>query len=113
MIKLIIMFKRRAGMTQQAFRDYRQQVHAPLLLAIPETKQFIRRFVVSYPIVVSGHPEPAYDALVEGWFDSTSDLEAFYSFENFMKTVDPDHINFIDLASAVRFVSEETVVIEQ
>ena len=111
MIKLIILFKRRAGMTQQEFRDYRRNVHAPLLLAIPETQQFIRRFVVSYPIDRPGIPAPEFDVLVEGWFDSVEDLETFYSSENFMQAVDPDHHNFIDLSSVVRFVSEEIVVI--
>lgn len=111
MVKLIIMFKRRVGMSQQTFRDYRRDVHAPLLLAIPETKQFIRRFVVSYPVDVPGNPEPAYDALVEGWFDSLGDLEALYASDNFMRTVDPDHHHFIDLSSVVRLVTEETVVI--
>ena len=111
MVKLIIMFKRLPGMTQQEFRDYRRDVHAPLLLAIPETNRFIRRFVVSYPIVVPNTPDPAYDVLVEGWFDNLDDLETFYSSDNFMQKVDPDHRNFIDLTSVVRFISEETVVI--
>jgi len=111
MVKLIIMFKRVDGMTQQEFRDYRRDVHAPLLLAIPETKQLIRRFVVSYPIEVTNAPAPPYDVLVEGWFDNLDDLETFYSSENFMQKVDPDHRNFIDLKSVVRFVSEEIIVI--
>lgn len=41
-----------------------------------------------------------------------SDLEALYSSDNFMEKIDPDHVNFIDLSSVERFVSEETVVIE-
>lgn len=111
MVKLIIMFKRVTGMTQQEFRDYRRDVHAPLLLAIPETSQYIRRFVVSDPIDMPNTPAPAYDVLVEGWFDNLDDLESFYSSDNFMQKVDPDHKNFIDLTSVVRFVSEEIVVI--
>jgi uncharacterized protein (TIGR02118 family) len=111
MVKLIIMFKRVNGMTQQEFRDYRRDVHAPLLLAIPETSQLIRRFVVSYPIDVPKAPAPPYDVLVEGWFDNVDDLETFYSSENFMQKVDPDHQNFIDLTSVVRFVSEEIIVV--
>ena len=38
MIKLAILLKRRKGMNHQEFLDYRRDIHAPLLLSIPETK---------------------------------------------------------------------------
>ncbi|MEU9757732.1 hypothetical protein AB0D90_32200 [Streptomyces althioticus] len=39
------------------------------------------------------------------------DLNAFYFSENFLKNVDPDHENFIDLNAFGRIISEEEVVI--
>ncbi|WP_456784013.1 EthD domain-containing protein [Erwinia sp. TECH1] len=48
MIKVVIAFKRRQGMSIEEFRNYRRDVHAPLLFAIPEAKK-IRRFVISLP----------------------------------------------------------------
>ncbi|WP_236050234.1 EthD domain-containing protein [Hymenobacter negativus] len=33
---MLITLKRRVGMSQQEFKDYRRDVHEPLLLAIPE-----------------------------------------------------------------------------
>ena len=50
MIKMIITIKRRAGMSHDEFVRYQRDVHRPLLLSIPEARQYIRRFVVSYPI---------------------------------------------------------------
>ena len=111
MIKMLITLKRRDGMTLQEFKDYRSDVHAPLLFAIPEAARYIRRFVVSYPISALGLPEPSYDAVVEAWFDSMEDLDGLYGSENFRTIVDPDHPNFIDMARVGRSISEEIVVV--
>ncbi len=74
MMKMLIGFRRRSGMSVQAFKDYRRDVHAPLLFAIPEAAN-IRRFVVSYPVPAPNWPEPTFDAVVEAWFDTMSDME--------------------------------------
>jgi len=111
MIKIILAFKRREGMSAQEFKDYRRDVHAPLLFAIPEAKK-IRRFVVNYPVAAPGFPEPSYDAVVEAWFDSLHELTELYTCRNFVERVDPDHANFIDLSSVGRVIVEEMVIIE-
>ncbi|ALB62003.1 ethyl tert-butyl ether degradation protein EthD [Cronobacter condimenti 1330] len=111
MIKVVIGFKRRQGMSIQEFRDYRRDVHAPLLLAIPEAKH-IRRFVISYPVDHLPSEEPRFDAVVEAWFDSREDMNKLFQSDNFATRVDPDHVNFIDLTSVVRLVTEELIVIE-
>jgi uncharacterized protein (TIGR02118 family) len=107
---MILALKRRQGMSLQEFKDYRRDVHAPLLFAIPEA-EYIRRFVVSYPVAAPEFSEPSYDMVVEAWFDSLEDLNALYHSENFRTKVDPDHLNFIDLSQVGRIVSEETVVV--
>lgn len=112
MIKMIITLKRRKGMSHREFQDYRREVHAPLLFAIPEADRYIRRFVVSYPVPAPAFGEPSYDAVVEAWFDTMDDLEALYLSENFRSKVEPDHANFIDLSQVGRIISEETIVVE-
>lgn len=111
MIKMIITLKRREGMSLQEFKDYRRDVHAPLLFAIPEADQYIKRFVVSYPVHAPNFPAPSYDAVVEAWFDSLIDLDALYLSENFRVKVDPDHANFIDMTNVGRLISEELLVV--
>lgn len=111
MIKVVITFKRRLGLGIQEFRDYRRDVHAPMLFAIPEAKK-IRRFVISYPIDNSTAGEPWFDAMVEAWFDSHEDMNGLFMSDNFRTKVDPDHLNFIDLTSVVRLVTEELIVVE-
>lgn len=110
MIKVIIAFRRKQGMGVQAFRDYRRDIHAPLLFAIPEAQK-IRRFVVSYPVVADVGPEPAFDAVVEAWFDHVEDMQGLFLSQNFLTRVDPDHDNFIDMTTVIRLVTEEIVVV--
>lgn len=111
MIKMIITLKRRAGMTREEFVHYQRHIHRPLLESIPETQRHLRRFVVSYPVVAEGYPEASYDSVVEAWFNNMDDLNAFYSSDNFLKIVDPDHAAFIDLSAVGRIIAEEEVVI--
>ncbi|MFF9705324.1 EthD domain-containing protein [Streptomyces griseofuscus] len=83
----------------------------PLLMSIPEAKQYIRRFVVSYPVPAPNYPEPDHESVVETWPDTMDDLNALLFCENWLKTVDPDHKNFIDLNGFGSIISEEEVVV--
>lgn len=111
MIKMVITLNRREGMTHEEFVHYQKNIHRPLLLAIPEWEQYVRRFVVSYPVPAPRYPAPAYDSVVEAWFDSMEDLEALFFSDNFLNDVDPDHANFIDLETFGRIISEEEIVV--
>ena len=112
MIKMIITLKRREGMSHEEFVRYQRNIHRPLLESIPETRHYLRRFVVSYPVPATDYPNPSYDSVVEAWFDSREDMHALFFSENFLRKVDPDHIKFIDLTSVGRIVAEEDVVVE-
>ena len=112
MIKMVITLKRRADMSHEEFVHYQREIHRPLLLSIPEARRYIRRFVVSYPIPAPNYSGPDYDSVVEAWFDSLEDMNALYFSDNFLRKVDPDHANFMDLSAYGRIVSEEEVVME-
>jgi uncharacterized protein (TIGR02118 family) len=111
MIKTIITIERREGMSHEEFVHYQREIHRPLLMSIPESHRYIRRFVVSYPIPAPKYSGPDYDSVVEAWFDSIEDMNALYFSENFLSKVDPDHANFMDLSAYGRIVAEEDVVI--
>lgn len=110
MIKMIITIKRREGMTHEEFVRYQREIHRPLLMSIPEAGQYIKRFVVSYPIAAPDYSGPDYDSVVEGWFESMEDMNALYFSKNFLEKVAPDHKNFMDLSGYGRIVCEEDVV---
>ena len=111
MIKMIITIKRRNGMSHEEFVRYQRDVHRPLLMAIPEARRYIRRFIVSYPITAPDYSGPDYDSVVAAWFDSMEDMNALYFSKNFLEKVDPDHKNFMDLSVYGRIVAREDVVV--
>jgi uncharacterized protein (TIGR02118 family) len=112
MIKLLIGFKRKQGMSIEEFQAHCRDVHTPLIYSIPESEK-IRRFVVSCPLPTTTDPEPTYDAIVEVCYDDIDDMEALMQSENFANKVDPDHANFIDFSSAAfRLLTEDIVVVE-
>ena len=106
---MLITIKRRPGMSYDEFVRYQRETHRPLLMSIPEAAQYIRRFVVSYPVTAPGYSGPDYDAVVEAWFDSLEDMDALYSSGNFTTRVAPDHENFMDLTGYGRMVCQEDV----
>jgi uncharacterized protein (TIGR02118 family) len=110
MIKTVVQFKRKQGMSVEEFRNYRQNKHLPLVLSIPEAKK-MSRFVVSHPADPSTSPEPSFDAMLEIWFDTLDDMNALFQSENFLTKVDPDHANFVDPTTVKFVVTEELVVI--
>lgn len=72
MIKLVALVKKRADLSDAAFRDYWLTTHAPLAAAIPGMR--------GYRINIAGDPgaqPPApYDGSAEIWFDDRAAMEA-------------------------------------
>ncbi len=110
MIKIVLALKRAKHLSHDEFVEYQKTKQRPLLMSIPESKQYLRRFVVSYPV---SEPQAGseFDSIVETWFDNMTDLEAFFSSDNFLKVVNPDHENFVDSTSVQQMVCEEDTVI--
>ena len=78
MIKFPFLIKKLAGMSLEAFADYHKNKHAPLFSSIPEVQQYVRKYVASHPILETGFPEPAYDAITEIYFDSFEIINKFF-----------------------------------
>lgn len=111
MLKFSFLIRKTENLTREEFVQYHKYNHAPLFTSIPETKQYVKKYVVSHPAVVPGFPAPLYDGVTDIYFDSLADFNAFFSTRNYLEKVHPDESNFIDLDSVVVLVSEETTVI--
>ncbi|GAA4326897.1 hypothetical protein GCM10023149_30000 [Mucilaginibacter gynuensis] len=111
MIKFSFLIKKLPGMSLETFVDHHKNKHAPLFSSIPEAQQYVRKYVVSHPITEPGSPEPAFDAITDIYFDSFEDYRQFFSSENFLKNVQPDHANFFDERKVVMLTTKETTVI--
>lgn len=96
-------------MSFEAFVEQHKH-HAPLFMSIPETQQYVRKYVVTHAIEAPGFPKPPYDGITELWFDSFDDYHTFFATENYLQKVHPDEGTFIDLARVDVLVTTETVI---
>ena len=107
MIKVVYCITKKPGMSEEQFFDYWHNVHAPIGARIPG----VRRFVQSRRVVVPGdRHEPAFDGLVELWFDDVSALLQARQSPEWKASTD-DEANFIDHTKVAYFVTEERTVI--
>ena len=69
--KILLLMKRKPGMSMEAFRDYYENHHVPLALKYPAANtRYIRRYLVPQPHAESGtNEELPYDVITELWFD--------------------------------------------
>ena len=74
MFKMIILLKKRPGLTADEFAKYWLDTHAPLAQKMPG----LRRYVVN---VVRRPPnrEPDYDGVVELWFDDVDSMKKAFN----------------------------------
>src|SRR5262249_14306025 len=106
MVKTVVFFKRKPGMSVEAFHDYWCTPHAPLVAKMPG----IRRYVQSHTLL-SGYRkgELAYDGVAELWFDDTQAMRALAGTKEYA-AVRADEPNFIDLSTMGTIITEEHVI---
>jgi uncharacterized protein (TIGR02118 family) len=109
MVKLITLVKRKPGISRDAFVRHWQQVHARIAV---EDKSFwnrVRKYVQNY--VTSAESQlPAWDGVVELWFDSQAELDAAFAGEETKKGLIADLDNFVDQTSMISVLTEENVL---
>ena len=106
MIKAVIFFKRRPGMTVEAFQEHWRTRHAGIIARLPG----LRRYVQNHTLV-SGYRkgEPLFDAVAESSFDDTQAMKALLGTPHYAAVL-ADEPNFIDRASMGSIITEEHVV---
>ena len=107
MLKAIVMFKRRTGMTVADFRRYWLEEHPKVVLALPGIRRYVQSHVTDS--AYAGGREPAYDGVAEVWFDDWEALRrSGLSAE--WQAVQADEARFLDPASRTLLVTEEHVI---
>ncbi len=109
MVKAIAFFKRKPGMSVEAFQAYWRSAHAERVVRLPG----LRRYVQSHTLL-SGYRkgEPVYDGIAELWFDDTGAMRALASTPEYA-AVQADEANFIDRATMGLILTEEHVIKEE
>ena len=106
MVKMVAFFKRKPGMSVEAFHNYWRTTHAEIVVRMPG----IRKYVQSHTLL-SGYRkgEPAYDGVAEVWFDGTQAMRALAQTAEYA-AVRADEPNFIDLSTMGSIITEEHVI---
>jgi uncharacterized protein (TIGR02118 family) len=106
MVKMVAFFKRKSGMSVEAFQHYWRTTHAEIVVRMPG----IRKYVQSHTLL-SGYrkDEPAYDGVAEIWFDDTQAMRALAQTAEYA-AVRADEPNFIDLSTMGSILTEEHVI---
>jgi uncharacterized protein (TIGR02118 family) len=108
MFKVMVMIKRKPGMSMEDFIAYYENHHAPLGASkVPNLKRYVRHFIRPYGNEVYGaDAEPPYDVLTEIWFDDEADFErgmAYLTEPGTAAIIGADEENLFDKAS-IRFM---------
>ncbi len=117
MIKFIALLKKKAGMSREAFIEYYENNHVPLIReCIPSISEYRRSYVLSEHMFVAGHnpdvapPAPPFDVITELWF---TDMDKYK--EMHAATADPavgdrirqDEEKFLDRSQMTMFLVDE------
>ena len=107
MIKLVYCITRKAGLTDEEFFRYWQDVHGPIGAQIPG----VRKLVQSHRLAISGDKPADYDGMVELWFDDAQTLlDARQSPQ--WKVSSEDEAKFVDHDKIAYFVSQEHLIVD-
>ena len=109
MIKLVYCITKKAGLTDEEFFHYWENIHGPIGARISR----LRKLVQSHRLTLPGDRyRSGYDGMAELWFD---DLEALLAARQSSewKASTADEANFIDHTKVAYFVSEERIILDE
>lgn len=113
MLKFTFLIRRLEGMSREEFVNYHRNHHAPLFMSIPESAQYVKKYVVSHPVAeIAGFPAADYDAVTDIYFSSMDDFNTFFASDNYKLKVHPDEPNFFKLDEVVCLVCDEKTVVD-
>lgn len=106
MIKTVIFFRRRPGMSLAAFQEHWRTAHAKLVAKLPGIRRYVQNHVLP---AQAGGAVPAFDAVAESSFDDTQAIKALAKSPEYAAVL-ADEPNFIDRATMGMIVTEEHVL---
>lgn len=109
MIKLVYCITKKAGMSEDNFFCYWQNVHGPIGARIPQLRKLVQSRTKTVPGDQCG---PDYDGMAELWFDDVDALLAARRSPEW-KASSEDEANFIDHNKVAYFVTEEHVILDK
>lgn len=103
MIKVIMVVKKKQGISREEFYKYWKNVHGPLVAKhIPNMRKYIQNHFVEIP----GH-EYQGDGIIETWYD---DIESFQKSMEFNKTAEARDLGLGEDWAKIADMSEEPMM---
>jgi uncharacterized protein (TIGR02118 family) len=113
MLKFIIGFQRRRGMTREECHRHLREVHGPLVASEPTFTRHVRGYVQNYALAERPewtHPQFVADGAAELWFDDAETFVTAYAEPLYLERIRPDEANFTDPTRYLAtFAKERTV----
>ena len=114
MIKVIMMMKRKSGMTKDEFSRYWYERHASLLkTVVPEDVLSLwKSYTQNHALELPGRGEPPFDGVVEIGFDNLESFQKWsqWYFSDDAKALREDEDKFMDKSKRISVVAEERVM---
>jgi uncharacterized protein (TIGR02118 family) len=107
MLKFMVVLFKRPELTHEEFRRYLEGVHGPLARQLPG----LRKYKQNYPCGDPNRKPPAWDAIVELYFDDRAAMEAAWASPQGAAS-DADLPAFADLSRTKWSVVDEVSVLE-
>jgi uncharacterized protein (TIGR02118 family) len=106
MYKVVVMLKKRAGMSDSDFRKHYEDIHAPLGLSLmPRARRYTRKYLDSGGSKSSPTVDDAFDVITEAWFQTEEDyLATIAEMQSRRDELDQDEFNLFDRAAARYYV---------
>ena len=107
MLKFMVVIYRHPKLTPEQFRRHLQEIHGPLAKNLPGLRKYVQNIVCRDP----KRQSPAWDAVVELYFDDWSRMEAAWASPQGALS-DADLPAFADLTRTTWSAVEEVTVLE-
>lgn len=112
MFKLIIVAKRKSGMSTDEFREYYEKRHAVLVRKItPMMRRYRRNYLTPLESALTSGEDAPFDCVTEAWFDSEADfqrsLQSLASDAERMSALAKDEENLFDRSTIRIFTALE------
>ncbi|MGA8031127.1 MAG: EthD family reductase [Casimicrobiaceae bacterium] len=106
MVKIVIFFKRKPGVSVEDFQRHWRTTHADLILRLPGITGYVQSRVLASSYRKG---EPAFDGVAESWFESPQALKELAGTPTYAAVL-ADESNFIDPGSMGSIITDEHVV---
>ena len=108
MLKFMVVICKRQDMSDEEFKTYLRNTHGPLAKKLPGLRKYVQNFAAED----AKRKHPAWDAIVELYFDDWTSMEAAWASPQGAAS-DDDLPAFVDLKRTTWSVVEEITVLNE